>query len=781
VIELASLKKFTASHKAFLEQLTDIVGIVVNNIEATMRTERLLAQSQQLTAEQQSQQLKLQQTNEELAQKAQLLAAQNAEVERKNKEIEQARRAVEENAAKLALTSRYKSEFLANMSHELRTPLNSILVLGQQLADNAEANLSSRQVEYATTIHAAGRDLLNLVNDILDLSKIESGTVTVDCEDLQFTTLEGAIERNFRHEAETRGLSFSTTLDPSLGPTMHTDVTRLLQILKNLLSNAFKFTERGSVELSVQEAFDGWTLGHPILDKARKVIAFSVSDTGMGIPLDKQRIIFEAFQQADAGTARMHGGTGLGLAISRELAHLLGGELQLQSEPGAGSTFTLYLPAEYAGATAFTKRQSSTDSDLQGYHSILLRPAESQGEMLDDRNSLAAGDEMLLIIESEPDYARVLLEVVHELGCKGLVASCGAEGLELARKHRPCAISLDISLADMVGWAVLSQLKQDERTRHIPVQILTADDERQHALAFHAYSQLRKPGAQEEIKRRIDSMRNFSRRDRRELLIAENSASNQGRLAGLTGGRDIEMTLVQSGQECLRALDDRSFDCCVIDMDLADMSGIDLLDAVQHEGVAQHVPFVVFIEHELSSQQRTRLDVIAQHLVVRVARSLPSVLDESVLFLHRRADRLDESKREMLRSFHVSDEVFSGKKILVVDDDTRNIFALSSVLERHGMQVMTASNGRNAIGLIERSPGLALVLLDIMMPEMDGYQTLHQIRSRAGFQRLPVIALTAKAMKGDREKCLAAGASDYIAKPVDTKQLLALLRVWLHR
>ena len=554
VIELASLHEFTTSHLAFLEQLTGSIGVVLNTIEATMRTEGLLRQSQELAGELQAQQKELQQTNEELANKAQLLAEQNAEVERKNQEIELARRALEEKAAELALTSRYKSEFLANMSHELRTPLNSILILGQQLAENADANLSPRQVEFAKTIHGAGTDLLNLISDILDLSKIESGTVTVESEDLLFTHLRETIERSFRHEAEARSLSFITDFDANMGRHIVTDSKRLLQVLKNLLSNALKFTAQGSVRLHVGLARGGWSADHPTLNQAQSVIEFSVTDTGIGIAPEKQRIIFEAFQQADAGTARKYGGTGLGLAISRELAHLLGGELRLTSVPGSGSTFTLYLPITYMGPAY--GRAAALGSDVvapsRSFEPTL--PAAEVEELFDDRNDVAPNDRTLLIIEDDPHYARVLLSLARDNDFKALVAKTGAQGLALARKHRPTAISLDVFLPDMLGWTVLSQLKQDPATRHIPVQILTVEEERQYSLERGAFAFMNKPATTDELAAALNRIKKFASSRTRQLLVVEDDPAEQMSIAELIGFEDVQITAVGSGVEALREL-----------------------------------------------------------------------------------------------------------------------------------------------------------------------------------------------------------------------------------
>src|SRR6185312_15340288 len=532
VIELSSLTSFTELQIAFLEQLTANIGIVLNSIEATMQTEGLLKQSQQLATELQTQQGELQQTNEQLEQKARELAEQNVEVERKNQEIEQARRALEDKATELALTSKYKSEFLANMSHELRTPLNSILILGQQLADNPDTNLTSKQVDFARTIHGAGTDLLNLISDILDLSKIESGTVTVEADEVAFANVIEAVARPFRHEAEARNLNFSVTLDPKLGRSMLTDSKRLQQVLKNLLSNAFKFTAQGQVSLSVTAAGEGWNPGHPVLGQAANVVVFEVTDTGIGIPVEKQKLLFEAFQQADASTSRKYGGTGLGLAISRELSNLLGGEIQLRSAPGIGSTFKLYLPLRYVGA-ATVVRPAQTSS----------LPAErisSAEQIVDDRNAIAAGDTLLLIVEDDPHYARILMDIAHEEGFKVLVASRGEEALDLAEEFNPAAVSLDIFLPDMLGWTVMSQLKQNAKTRHIPVQIITLDEDRQHALARGAFSFVPKPTSADGVRMALAKIKAYVQPRKKRLLVVEDNPAEQLSIAALLEHHDIE-------------------------------------------------------------------------------------------------------------------------------------------------------------------------------------------------------------------------------------------------
>ncbi|HEX5236341.1 MAG TPA: HAMP domain-containing protein [Silvibacterium sp.] len=783
VIELATLSTFTASHLAFLEQLTSSIGIVLNSIEATMQTEALLKQSQQLATELQSQQKELQQKNEQLAQKAQQLAEQNVEVERKNEEIEQARRALEEKAKELALTSKYKSEFLANMSHELRTPLNSILVLGQQLTDNPDGNLTAKQIEFARTIHGAGTDLLNLISDILDLSKIESGTVSIEAEEVFYGSLLEMIARPFRHEAENRKLSFDVHTDAHLNRSLVTDSKRLQQVLKNLLSNAFKFTAEGGVRLSVFVAENGWSDKHPTLNGAGSVVAFQVSDTGIGIPQEKQKIIFEAFQQADAGTSRKYGGTGLGLAISRELATLLGGEIQLRSIPGQGSTFTLYLPQTYvapAGANVpTTETLQSSAAGLQLASALLLeRPAE---EVEDDRDNLQSGDAVLLIVEDDHHYARILRDLARDKGFKVLAATKGAEALALAREFHPSAVSLDVFLPDMLGWTVLNHLKQDPAMRHIPVQMLTMDEDKYHGLSRGAFSFVSKPTTTEGLEAALTKIKEFSTSRRKRLLVVEDNPAEQLSIRTLLGYDDIDVTLAETGAEAMAQVSEQQFDCIVLDLRLPDMSGFDVLERLRDTPALSDLPVVVFTGKELSPEEDARLHTLARSVVVKDVESPERLLDETALFLHRVVTDLPPEKQRMLDRLHRSDEALVAKKVLIVDDDVRNIFALSSVLERRGMTVLTASTGREAIATLETTPDLAIVLMDIMMPEMDGYQTMQVIRQNATFRRLPIIALTAKAMKGDREKCLEAGASEYLAKPVNTEQLLAALRMWLHR
>jgi HAMP domain-containing protein/CheY-like chemotaxis protein/signal transduction histidine kinase len=781
VIELGSIHEFTSLQTIFLDQLTTSIGIVLNSIEASMQTEGLLKQSQQLAGELQAQQRELQQTNEQLEQKAQQLAERNVEVERKNQEIEQARRALEEKAAELALTSKYKSEFLANMSHELRTPLNSILILGQQLTENPEGNLTSKQVEFARTIHGAGTDLLNLISDILDLSKIESGTVTVEADEIFFAHLLDMVARPFRHEAETRHLSFDIHVDPNLGRSIVTDSKRLQQVLKNLLSNAFKFTAQGGVRLDVSAAVGGWSAEHPVLSQAPTVVAFEVADTGIGIPGEKQKIIFEAFQQADASTSRKYGGTGLGLAISRELASLLGGEIHLRSSPGAGSTFTLYLPIKYVGPTAGSYSASSPPPPVQQRPGLHIAPERTIEAIPDDRSEIQPGDAILLIVEDDPHYARILIDLARDKGFKALLATRGDDALNLAKQYQPTAVSLDVFLPDMLGWNVLSQLKQNSLTRHIPVQIVTLDEDRQHGLARGAFSFVTKPTTREGIGEAMSRIKEFAEPRRRRLLVVEDNEIEQMSIRELLGHDDIEIVNADTGREALDILRQQACDCVVLDLRLPDMTGFEVLESMRAEKTLADVPVVVFTGRELSADEDAQLHTMARSIVVKGVESPERLLDETALFLHRIISDLPEDKQRMLERLTSSDEDLIGRTVLLVDDDARNIFALSSVLERRGMHVLTATTGKEAIALVDSTPSLAIVLMDIMMPEMDGFQTIESIRHNPDYRRLPIIALTAKAMKGDREKCLAAGASDYLAKPVNTEQLLSALRTWLHR
>jgi HAMP domain-containing protein/CheY-like chemotaxis protein/signal transduction histidine kinase len=792
VIEIASLERFTETHLSFLDQLMESVGVVLNTIEANSRTESLLKQSQSLTQE-------LQQTNQELAEKARLLSDQNIEVERKNREVEQAKLALEEKATQLALSSKYKSEFLANMSHELRTPLNSLLILAQQLSNNPDSHLSEKEVEFAKMIHGSGSDLLTLINDILDLSKIESGTVTLEVSDYRLETLRAYMERTFKHMAEVKRIDFSIHLHESTPGAITTDSTRLQQILKNLLSNAFKFTSRGSVSLKIGMVESGWTLDHPSLSKTGGVIAFSVSDTGVGIPDDKLQLIFEAFQQADGGTARKYGGTGLGLSISRELARLLGGEIQVSSKVGEGSTFTLFLPYTCGEGVAYEKNGSKglpaflpevvyvtkevgteiTDAVKQNHKADMTDLDEEA--TFDDRTFMTPGDPSVLIVASDAELAHLLLEQARERNFKGIFTLSGESALTLARDYQPTAILLDVDLPGIDGFTALEMLKRHPNTRHLPVHVFSQNLQRERALRQGAISFLQKPLSTERIAQEFIFIQQYLVAGKRKLLVVEDDQAQQLAISQLIGENDVEITVSESGRAAFETVMQSPFDCMVLDLTLPDMDGFELLSLMSEDEKLRALPVVIYTAKDLGDAESEKLKTMAKSIVLKDARSPERLLSETALFLHRSPAVLTEQQRRMLEALQVTDYSLAGKTVLIVDDDMRNIFALSSVLEKQEMIVLHAENGRSGIDVLKNNPGIEIVLMDIMMPEMDGYDTMRAIRKVPEFKALPIITLTAKAMKGDRDKCISAGASDYITKPVDMAQLLSLMRVWLYK
>jgi CheY-like chemotaxis protein/HAMP domain-containing protein len=784
VLELASLEGFNPTHQAFLEQLTESIGIVLNTIEANMRTEGLLKQSQSLAQQLQTRQEQLQNTNEELQEKARLLAHQNQEVERKNREVEQARQVLEEKTKQLALTSKYKSEFLANMSHELRTPLNSLLILSDQLSKNAEGNLTPKQTEFSKTIHSSGNDLLMLINDILDLSKIESGTVVVDASELRLDDLQGYVERTFRHVAEQKTLDFLIRFDPRLPKSMLTDAKRLQQIIKNLLSNAFKFTHHGQVTLTAQPVQAGWNPENEELNRAAEVLAFSVSDTGIGISGDKQQIIFEAFQQADGSTSRKYGGTGL------------------VSHPGRGSTFTLYLPATYAPPRTGRKAAPVTEppavptpAPAHPPEPAHAAPAGKNGsapvpepevgplvnEVGDDRDDIRPGDRVLLIVENDLGFARFLLDTAREKGFKGLVTSLGAAALAMAREYKPDALTLDIYLPDIEGWRVLERLKNDVSTRHLPVCVISTDESRDRALASGAVAFVAKPIPNRDVLDGVlDYLGDFIGRSMKSLLVVEPDAERRGRILACIDAEDVQVTAVPDGPAALQMLRERRVDCVVLNPATTEVAE-ELAGGDGPSGPTfGRLPVIIYGDGELIHDDGAWRRA-AETCTVRHVHSPERLLDLTAFFLHRTVAKLPEGKRQMLLDLHQSDKILAGKKVLIVDDDMRNIFALSTVLEEHDMVIVSADNGRDAIQRLREEREIDIVLMDIMMPEMDGLETMREIRKIPALKNLPIVAVTAKAMKGDREKCIEAGAWDYLSKPVDTDQMLAVLRAWLHR
>ncbi len=823
VVELASLRAFSDVNQAFLEQLAETLGVVLNAIIANRRTEQLLEQSQSLAEELQSQseelqaqqeelrrsnseleqqtqslraseellqtqQEELQQTNEELQEKAELLSRQNRDIETQNSEIEKARADLEGQAAQLALSSKYKSEFLANMSHELRTPLNSLLILSKLLASNPEQNLTPKQIEFASTIHTAGADLLSLISDILDLSKVEAGKMEISAAPIELGTICEYVERAFGSLAEQKGIEFRVKTADDAPSSIFTDEQRLQQVLRNLLSNAFKFTDAGHVELELAAA----------PQDSPYELSFTVRDTGIGIPEDKLRLIFEAFQQADGTTSRRFGGTGLGLSISREIARALGGEIRVQSTAGEGSAFTLLLPTYVEPAAAVPAADPATPGETSDYgHEPLaldVGPAQVAGppprvppdpeeELLpgleDDRARIAPGDRVALIVDDDAGQAMRALVQAREHGFRGVVAGRGNTGVTLAHELTPDVIVLAVPVHG--GAAVLEQLKHHPRTRHIPVYVCGAPEERVAALRAGAVGFLPRPVEADALANAYTEAGVLLERRVSRLLIVEDDETQRQSIAELVGtGDDVEVTAVGSSEEACEALEGEPFACIVLDLKLPKTTGFALLDHLKSDERHSATPVIIHTGRELTRREEMRLRRYADSIIVKDAGSPERLLDETALFLHRAQSALPPDSRQMLEQLHTADAVLPGKRVLIVDDDVRNVFALTSALEACGMEVRFAENGREAIESLDADPAVDLVLMDVMMPEMDGHETTIALRADERFSELPIISLTAKAMKGDREKSIAAGASDYITKPVDVEQLISLMRVWLY-
>jgi signal transduction histidine kinase/CheY-like chemotaxis protein/HAMP domain-containing protein len=810
VIELASFQTFSAIHQLFLDQLTESIGVVLNMISANMRTEELLQQSQSLTQELQSQskeltvqQDELKRTNAalekqaiELEEKARLLAEQNSKVEIKNHEVEQARLAIEEKAEQLSMISKYKSEFLANMSHELRTPLNSLLILAKLLSDNSDANLTDKQVEYAKTIYASGGDLLTLINEILDLTKVEAGKMPVEPRDLPLSEVAEFVERTFRPIAEQKPLAFAVDVDGEVPPQIHTDPLRLQQVLKNLLANAFKFTERGSVKLRVHHPPAGVRYMNDTL-RSGSVVAFSVVDTGIGIAKEKQQLIFEAFQQADGTTSRKYGGTGLGLSISRELARLLGGEIHVESELGRGSTFTLYLPEYHDMLTTDEEGAGAAPGEEQlgswmaprghTFDRVVGAPALAEPDPIvtrpieDDRATLAEGDRVLLVVEDDVSFARIMLQIAHDSGFKVLVAGRGDIALDLARRYRPDAITLDIQLPDVDGWTVMDRLKRSPNTRHIPVHVISVDERSRRGAALGAFSYLEKPVSREALESAFQHITTFLDRKVRLLLLVEDDDTQRSSIVELVGeGNDVKVTTARTAEDALVALDSGEFDCMVVDLVLPGDDGIHLIEKVRARAKYRDLPIIVYTGKDLTPTDEEALKTYAQSVILKSGIHSPErLLSETALFLHRVESTLPERSKAVIEASRQHEGTIAGRKVLVVDDDVRNIFAMTSILEANGLEVSYAETGQAGIEALNRDASIDLVLMDVMMPGMDGYETIRAIRANPALRGKPVIAITAKALKDDRDKCLAAGASDYIPKPVDTQRLLDLIHLWI--
>jgi len=836
VIELASFNMFTEIQLEFLNQAMSIIAVAVNTAESRTKMQILLektqAQSAELkkkTGELQSQQEELRQTNEELQSQAEELQTQQEELRQTNDQLElhsrnleqqkeevrlknralektqiemkKAQSAIETKAKELELASKYKSEFLANMSHELRTPLNSLLILAQILSENRTGNLNDKQLEYAHTIHSAGSDLLNLINEILDLSKIEAGRVEVHVEPFALGDLIEAIEHKFKAIADEKGLKFNISIAPDLVGILHNDVHRLQQILNNLLSNAFKFTAKGQVTLSIfKPTKDLSKMGL----NASEIIAFSVEDTGIGIPVDKQCAVFEAFQQADGTTSRKYGGTGLGLSISRQLARLLGGELVLKSEENKGSTFTIYMPEKLSIVAQNSTQKSNNPPpvanqvDVKSQTPLQDKKVEKTEEseessdknndngkatFPDDREDLKAEDKVILIIEDDRKFLNILTNLIHEKGFKIIVAEDGVIGLQLAEKYLPQAIVLDIGLPRMDGWSVMERLKDNPDTRHIPVHFMSASDQQnQDAKKMGAIGYLLKPINMGELDKAFKKIERFIAKDVKQLLVISDSEQRKQQILDLVQSKEVNVAIAENEHQLHQQLQNTTFDCTVLDIFTENNSGIKLLRQLTKEDKLSlsQVPVILYADRELTKEEEVMLQQCENNLTIKSVHSPERLLDETTLFLHQLETELPEDKRKMLNLVHNKEAIFTGKKVMIVDDDVRNTFALMSFLESKDMEVVVANNGKEAIDLLRENPDIALILMDIMMPEMDGYETMRKIKEQNQFRKLPIIALTAKAMKGDKSKCIEAGANDYVSKPVDTDKLLSLMRVWLY-
>ncbi|NUT61074.1 response regulator [Herbaspirillum sp. C9C3] len=812
VFELGFLRQLRTEEEELLARLSDQIAIAVRSSKDRTRLEELLEETQRQSEELQAQQEELRVNNEELEEQGQALKAsqlrletQQAELEETNAQLEEQTQLLEiqkddlaktqvvlvEKATELERANQYKSEFLANMSHELRTPLNSTLILAKLLADNKQGNLSEEQVRFAQTISSAGNDLLALINDILDLSKMEAGKLDIVSESFVVSKMAEELKASFAMTAQQKGLGFKVEVDPGVPQRMETDMQRLGQILKNLLSNAIKFTEKGEVSLRIYPDAGGR-------------IAFAVRDTGIGIGADQHQFIFEAFRQADGSTHRKYGGTGLGLSISRDLAHLLGGDIQVQSRVGEGSIFTLSLPQVYSGEQAVVRTpavvaapsaaaatlqaaQVATAPDVRipSPQVVPGAPVKLQDITIDDdRHRIESSSRLILVIEDDAAFAMILRDLSHEMGFQCVVTHSANDGVAAAEMYRPSAILMDMNLPDFSGLGVLDQIKRNPKTRHIPVHVVSVADYSHEALERGAIGYALKPVQREELVGAIRKLEAKFLQGLRHVLVVEDDARQLDSIRQLLAGENINLVGVRTAADALARLRETTFDCMVMDLNLPDLSGYQLLERMAEQEHVAFPPVIVYTGRSLSAEEEQHLRRFSRSIIIKDARSPERLLDEVTLFLHQVETTLPAESQRMLKVARDRETVFEGRRILVVEDDVRNIFALSSVLEPKGMKVDIARNGREALEALQRSqeqPGapIDLVLMDIMMPEMDGLTAMREIRKQAVWKRLPIIALTAKAMKDDQEKCLAAGANDYIAKPLDVEKLLSLVRVWM--
>ncbi len=799
VIELGFLRPLTDRDVELLELIAGNIGTSIEAARYRQRLQDVLAETQQLNEELQvqqeelktaneeleeqsrilkesqahleTQQVELEQTNEQLAEQAEALAEQRDAMDLKNTELNQAQIQLEERAIELQRSSKYKSEFLANMSHELRTPLNSSLILAKLLAENPQENLSAEQVKFAESIYSAGNDLLHLINDILDISKVEAGKLEIHPENTSVVRLVDSLRGLFQPLATDKQLDFQVDMQDGAPLMLYTDRQRLEQVLKNLLSNAVKFTESGSVSLSVATApNDG--------------IAFSVRDSGIGIAPDQHESVFEAFRQADGTTNRRYGGTGLGLSISRDLAALLGGSISVSSTPGQGSVFTLVLPQQYVepGEVPVEPMRAVPVAATPSVLPPTLSPLVAEVDIPrfdDDRNKGPFTTRCILVVEDEPNFAHILYDLAHELGYQCLVAHGADEGYDLAKAFIPDAILLDMRLPDHSGLTVLQRLKEHAETRHIPVHVISVEDRVEAAMHMGAIGYALKPTTREELKDVFARLEAKLTQKVKRVLLVEDDALQRDSIARLIGDDDIEITAVGLAQEALDLLRTSVFDCMIIDLKLPDMLGNDLLKRMSTEDICSFVPVIVYTGRNLTRDEEAELRKYSRSIIIKGARSPERLLDEVTLFLHKVESRLSHERQKMLKVARSRDKVFEGRKVLLVDDDVRNIFALTSALEQKGAVVVIGRNGREAIERLNEVQDIDLVLMDVMMPEMDGFEATVEIRKDPRWRKLPIIAVTAKAMKDDQERCLQAGANDYLAKPIDLDRLFSLIRVWL--
>ncbi|MEO7773706.1 MAG: response regulator [Steroidobacteraceae bacterium] len=805
MVELGFFRDIDATDGELLARVSDALGVAVRSSKDRSKLELLLEETQRQGEELQTQQEELRVNNEELMEQSRALQDSQARLEAQHAEMEQtnlqlaehanmlehqkdhlalSQAAIKEKATELERSNQYKSEFLANMSHELRTPLNSSLILAKLLSDNKSGNLTDEQVKFAQIISSAGRDLLAIINDVLDLSKIEAGKIDVSPEQVLLERHVDSLARTFATQAQQKGIAFTATLEPGLPERIETDAGRLGQILKNLLSNALKFTEQGSVSLRVFTGLEG-------------SVSFSVSDTGIGIPPQQQEVIFEAFRQADGSTHRKYGGTGLGLSISRDLARLLGGDILVQSSPGEGSTFTLTLPQVYVepAVPPSVGEQSLAQLMPATKPSAPRRPPTVQeasptvtARILDDREKLTLESRTILIVEDDKRFAGILCDLVREQGFHCVVTHTANEGLAAAEQYKPSAILLDINLPDHSGLGVLDQLKRNAATRHIPVHVLSAEDHTHEALELGAVGYALKPVRREDLVDALHRLEAKFSQGLRHVLVVEDDETQRESMRALLGNEDVRIVAVTNGAQALEQLRSATFDCMVIDLKLPDLSGYELLEKMSQQEDVAFPPVIVYTGRTLSREEEQRLRRYSRSIIIKDARSPERLLDEVTLFLHQVESKLPPERQRMLKKARDREATLEGRRILVVEDDVRNIFALTSLLEPHGALVQIARNGRESLDALDKSfaqgatdPGavIDLVLMDIMMPEMDGLTAMREIRKRVEFKKLPILALTAKAMKDDQEKCLAAGANDYIAKPLDVEKLLSLIRVWM--